>query len=695
MTAFASKETAMQALNLGASAYITKPFDMQEVILKIKEILGKQRLESEKKTAEEELRLNEEKLRRITETSPDFIMMLDLECRIQFINRVVQGIKMEELLGTPLYSLVKEEEAAKIKKLLTDSIKYKRSVYYETSYENPDGTIVQYESHAAPMESEEKVIGIIVNSRDVTKRKMAEKALSESEERYALAQKAANLGSWDWDIQTGILKWSEQVEPMFGLSKNSFGGTFDEFLNIVHPEDQQFLQDSVNATVVEREDYDIEHRIIWPDGTVRWVSEKGDVLRNDDGTAFRMLGTVQDVTNRKIAEIALAQTRDSLALRVEEATRDLREEKKRVETIVETIPEGIAVFDNNSEIILTNKVFKKYYQRIYNTDLPTSLTDLSLLENDFGDALSQIYYSKNENPITIEPISGLFLQLISSQLVIPPDNYMGMIIAIRDVTPFIKLDNMRKRFVSIVSHELRTPITAINLSLRNLQKFRDKMDEEQQIAIIDMSADSALVLTQMIEDLLITSSIEAGKVKIRWKPYRLSSIIENVLKVLNPRQEVKSLTIDVDINTKIMLNGDEKRINQIFRILLDNAIKYSERKSKILVKAIDNYNGEYNLNGVEGTLIKVFDSGRGIPKEDIPHIFDSFFRAKNVSDKRGSGLGLNIAQEMIYLHYGEIFVESDLGKGSTFSVFLPRLEEPMTEHKLNRKDLREKNHKKR
>ena len=695
MTAFASKETAMQALNLGASAYITKPFDMQEVILKIKEILEKQRLESEKKTAEEELRLNEEKLRKITETSPDFIMMLDLECRIQFINRVVQGIKMEELLGTPLYSLVKEEEAAKIKKLLTYSIKYKRPVYYETSYENPDGTIVQYESHAAPMESEEKVIGIIVNSRDVTKRKMAEKALSESEERYALAQKAANLGSWDWDIQKGILKWSEQVEPMFGLSKNSFGGTIDEFLNMVHPEDQQFLQDSVYATMVEREDFDIEHRIIWPNGTVRWVSKKGDVLRNDDGTAFRMLGTVQDVTNRKIAEIALAQTRDSLALRVEEATRDLREEKKRVETIVETIPEGIAVFDNNSEIILTNKVFKKYYQRIYNTDLPTSLTDLSLLENDFGDALSQIYYSKNENPITIEPISGLFLQLVSSQLVIPPDNYMGMIIAIRDVTPFIKLDNMRKRFVSIVSHELRTPITAINLSLRNLQKFRNKMDEEQQIAIIDMSADSALVLTQMIEDLLITSSIEAGKVKIRWKPYRLSSIIENVLKVLNPRQKAKSLTIDVDINTKIMLNGDEKRINQIFRILLDNAIKYSERESKVLVKAIDNYNGEYNSNGVEGTLIKVFDSGRGIPKEDIPHIFDSFFRATNVIDKRGTGLGLNIAQEMIYLHYGEIFVESDLGKGTTFSVFLPRLEEPMTEHKLNRKDLREKNHKKR
>lgn len=146
--------------------------------------------------------------------------------------------------------------------------------------------------------------------KQIAERKRTEEALSRSEERYALAQRVANIGSWDWDIQTGALYWSDRIEPMFGFERGKFGATYEAFLECVHPRDRQFVEDAVNASVAEGADYAIEHRIVWPDGTVRWVSETGDVMRGRDGRALRMVGIVQDITARRQAGQALRQAKE-------------------------------------------------------------------------------------------------------------------------------------------------------------------------------------------------------------------------------------------------------------------------------------------------------------------------------------------------------------------------------------------------
>jgi two-component system sensor histidine kinase ArlS len=134
----------------------------------------------------------------------------------------------------------------------------------------------------------------------------------------------------------------------------------------------------------------------------------------------------------------------------------------------------------------------------------------------------------------------------------------------------------------------------------------------------------------------------------------------------------KNISIELSIDKSIILYGDKKKIDQIYRIFIDNAIKYSNHGNKIEITATDNYYGDFNKDNKNGVLVQFKDKGIGISKKDLPHIFERFFRSDQVSDTPGTGLGLSIAKELISLHLGSIYVESEYGKGSTFSVFFPR-----------------------
>lgn len=133
-------------------------------------------------------------------------------------------------------------------------------------------------------------------------RKEMKHALEESENRLKRSQGFANIGTWDWNIINGDLYWSDRIAALFGGAEGSIETSYDSFMAAVHPEDRDSVASAVNACVEKNEVYDIEHRVVWPDGTIRWLHESGDVVRDDDGNPLNMLGVVRDVTLRKDVE---------------------------------------------------------------------------------------------------------------------------------------------------------------------------------------------------------------------------------------------------------------------------------------------------------------------------------------------------------------------------------------------------------
>jgi PAS domain S-box-containing protein len=243
----------------------------------------------------------------------------------------------------------------------------------------------------------------------------------------------------------------------------------------------------------------------------------------------------------------------------------------------------------------------------------------------------------------------------------------------RDITEKKKAEDRLKRLISTVSHELRTPITVLLMSMDYLKNYDKNIQPDVEAKLLEGIDRNVKLLHKLADDILMISRIDEERVKIDWIEYYPLEIINNILTLMEPIGTEKNLAFEIDIPKNLVLKGDPKRIDQIFRIFIDNAIKYSKKSSTIEIKAFDDYKGKYNTDRNNGVLFQFKDNGIGISDGELPHIFERFYRSKNVSETPGSGLGLSIAEELIQLHKGKVYVESKLNEGSIFYIFFPRL----------------------
>ena len=236
-----------------------------------------------------------------------------------------------------------------------------------------------------------------------------------------------------------------------------------------------------------------------------------------------------------------------------------------------------------------------------------------------------------------------------------------------------KIDSMKSEFVSVASHELRTPLAAIKNAVQLMLSGKTGEINENQEKFLSMAERNINRLTNILNDLLNLSRIESGKIELKFENIALKEIIELAASSLRPHADVKSIQIEVEIPESLpAIYGDQEKIEQILTNLIGNAIKFTPEGGKILISA---KSPSHDQKGGYGNMvaISVKDTGIGIPAEQLDAIFEKFHQVEGSLQRSvsGTGLGLAITKGLVEAHQGKILVESELGKGSTFTFTLP------------------------
>lgn len=339
--------------------------------------------------------------------------------------------------------------------------------------------------------------------------------------------------------------------------------------------------------------------------------------------------------------------------------------KSRFEAILLSMFEGVMVIDQEGSILLVNETLKKFLNIKENS---IGRKPLEVLRNiELHEIVNSILVKKNKfetREISILLPEEKTLQ-VHAAAVIRNKTTDGAVLVFHDITELRRLEIVRRDFIANVSHEIRTPITNIKGYAETLLDgaLDDKKNAKEFLRIIE--ADSTR-LSMLVDDLLDLSRIESGKLNLIIAPNHLISIIDRVVVGLKKQLQEKRISVIKKIPKDLpAINVDLSSMTQVFLNLVDNGIKYSEPDTSIAITAKE---------AGKDVQIDITDHGIGIPQEDIPRIFERFYRVDKARsrDLGGTGLGLSIVKHIIQSHNGKITVTSELSKGSTFSLFLPK-----------------------
>jgi len=335
------------------------------------------------------------------------------------------------------------------------------------------------------------------------------------------------------------------------------------------------------------------------------------------------------------------------------------QEKMTMNAILTSMAEGVIVLDRQAKIIMANKSAENIFvvkegvlkgRRFY------GYPDYEQISAKVEEVLKNGKEAFIET--AIKPHSQIF-QVHVAPIKGSNGEIEGAVAVFHDVTDARNFDQMRSEFVSNVSHELRTPLTSIKGFVETLLDgaMENNVLCRRFLTIIDSET---FRLSRLIEDLLTLSSIESKEQAVVTHPVCMPRYVSNVMNVLGPQISEKDLQVEyIYDNALPYVHADEDLLNQVLINLLDNAIKYTPGGGKITIRSQERDNR---------VVTTITDTGMGIPRESLPRVFERFYRVDKARsrDLGGTGLGLAIVKHIVESHGGEVMVDSEVGKGSTF-----------------------------
>ncbi|WP_184308025.1 ATP-binding protein [Anaerosolibacter carboniphilus] len=360
----------------------------------------------------------------------------------------------------------------------------------------------------------------------------------------------------------------------------------------------------------------------------------------------------------------LASMFNYLTEKLKDTLSEISSEKSKMETILNYMADGLIAVNMQGHVIHANPSAMKMLNLSKHELICDSYDDLI---RNLNESLTLDYLSEN-NPdwegSEIIRINDSIYQANYAPFKDEKDEKAGIVMVLQDITERQKLDNMRKEFVANVSHELKTPLTSIKSYTETLLDgaLENKEMAEQFLKVVDSEADR---MTRLVRDLLQLSSLDYKQVKWNKKDYDLVKIVKNSVMKVEMTAKNKSQTLEY-ISQEDSMPGyfDSDRIEQVILNIVSNAIKYTpeEGQIKVFLECKENQG-----------IIRVVDNGMGIPKEDIPRLFERFYRVDKARSREmgGTGLGLSIARQIVEAHNGSIRIDSEYGEGTEVIIQLP------------------------
>lgn len=362
------------------------------------------------------------------------------------------------------------------------------------------------------------------------------------------------------------------------------------------------------------------------------------------------------VTHDEIGELAVAFNR--MGRQLESNITALNQEKEQLSGVLSSMADGVITFDRRGEILVTNPPSQRFLQGWYYDE-----GRYQELPDEMQELFQRVVTSEKEQMTEVD-IQGRNWVIVMTPLY-NRSFVRGAVAVLRDMTEERRLDKMRKDFIANVSHELRTPVSMLQGYSEAIVDDIAASDEEKK-EIARIIYEESLRMGRLVNELLDLARMEAGHVHLKKEHVEVDAFCERITRKFQGLAKEQNVELDLSASGDDgKLCFDPDRIEQVLTNLIDNAIRHTEETGSVLV-AVDLLDS--------GMKISVADTGSGIPEEDVPFVFERFYKADKARTRgrAGTGLGLAIAKNIVEAHGGTISVHSKAGQGTTFTFFIPR-----------------------
>ncbi|HEV2964542.1 MAG TPA: PAS domain S-box protein [Candidatus Angelobacter sp.] len=529
-------------------------------------------------------------------------------------------------------------------------------------------------------------------ARDISEHERTLLALREGQERLNAALEASRTGTFSWNLQTGVSHLDENLVRLFGMAPTQTQTTVEGFLPLVHPEDRQALLTNTQRSLNEGADFEMEFRVVWPDQSVHWFYSRGKTSFDQAGRPDSMIGACVDITERR----RLVES-EALAL-------DKAREENRFRRLLEAAPDAILEVDAQGQIVLMNQVAETMFG--YSREELLGMNVESLVPAAMRGNHQRHRASYRTSPQTRSMGIGLELKaqrkdgsLFPVEISLSPnwiDGTLHVIALVRDISErkesqdrlraiqeryaaqlfaanqqlearneeVENANRLKSEFLASMSHELRTPLhTIIGFSELLIEELEGPLNAKQKRFVGHVLQDARHLL-QLINEVLDISKIEAGRLELQREAFDFAVCLGEALAGIQSQALAKNIRIENRNTFSDLLYADRLRIKEILYNLLSNAIKFTSNGGLVWIESVAD----------ESFLrVTVADTGIGIPPEEQTAIFEKFYQVGMSTSgvREGTGLGLPITKNLVELHGGRIWVESQPGHGSRFTLTLP------------------------